>query len=175
MVLKRIGIGVAAFSFAAAFGIAGGGIRADAATVDLAEYGIIPNDGKSDTKAINKAIYDLGEAGGGEISLPAGEYRITLDDYNGNGYGLELKSGVTLNMDANTKLVVDANSYGMYEVLRIKGVNNVKVSGGQIIGDKKNHKKSGDNNEGHGVVIKDSTNVTVENMTVKDCWGDRCF
>ena len=153
---KRINSGIMALAAAivipaTALMIPDAGVEADAAgTFAVGDYGAIPGEGNG-----------VERYGGGTVTMPAGDFTITLDGMGGNGYGLELWSNVTLQMDKNTKLNVTGNSYGNYEVIRIKGMSNVTVTGGQLLGEKSKHKKSGDGNDGHGIVIRDSENVKI--------------
>ena len=178
---KRINAGIMALAAAimvpvVALMIPGAGVEADAAGIfAVGDYGAIPGDGVNDLKGINDAILAARDAGGGTVTMPAGDFTITLDGMGGNGYGLELWSNVTLQMDKNTKLNVTGNSYGNYEVIRIKGMSNVTVTGGQLLGEKSKHNKSGDGNDGHGIVIRDSENVKITNMTIKNNWGDGIY
>ncbi len=152
------------------------GVKADAAgTFSVTDYGAVADDGANDLEAIQKAIDAASDAGGGTVTFPSGDFTITLGGMNGNGYGLELKNNISLKMESNTKLTVTPNNYGNYEAVRIKGISNVSITGGQIIGDKNSHQKSGDGNDGHGIVIKDSNNVRIDSVTIKDCWGDGIY
>ncbi len=159
----------------AAFMASDSGISANAAgSFSVTDYGAVAGDGKDDLEAINNAITAANEAGGGVVTMPSGDFTIELGGMGGNGYGIEMKSNVTLQMNKNTKLNVVPNSFDNYEVIRIKGMSNVSVTGGQILGDKNKHKSSG-GEDGHGVVVKDSDNVNILNMTIKNCWGDGIY
>ena len=171
---------IAAYAVAAAFAIPAlamipAGSAKAAKTVDVTEYGAKPGDGVSDTDAIDEAINAVYEAGGGIVTMPAGDFDIKMTVMGGVGYGLEMKDNVTLQMEKGTKLNVVPNSCGHYEVLRIKNCKNIKVTGGQIIGDKSKHKKSGDENEGHGIMMGCAENVDISDMTIKNCWGDGIY
>lgn len=47
-------------------------------SLSVATYGAIPNDGKDDTKAIQKAIDTMRQRGGGSVLFPAGRYDISI-------------------------------------------------------------------------------------------------
>ena len=54
----------------------------------------------------------------------------------------------------------------------------MKVSGGKLIGDVPNHPESTSGNLGEwgmGVRITNSKNVTIENVTIRHCWGDGIY
>lgn len=67
--------------------------------VDVREYGANPDDGVDDTAAIQQAIDEVGERGGGEVRVPAGEFTLMLPLYMrdnvqliGDGYASHLKN-----------------------------------------------------------------------------------
>lgn len=60
-------------------------------SVNILDYGAVPNDGVLDTQAIQKAIDELSEKGGGKVIIPSGEYDIGA---------LTLKNNVNLHLEA---------------------------------------------------------------------------
>lgn len=64
----------------------------DAVTPDIDENA----GGEENSRAINRAIAELSDNGGGTINIPAGEYKITT---------IELKSNITLFIPSGTKLI----------------------------------------------------------------------
>lgn len=84
---------------------------------------------------------------------------------------VRLQSNVTLVMAADTVLKALPNASDSYQILRIHEVDNVRVVGGVIVGDRYEHKAATGAN-GHGISIRGSNNVVVDSVTVKDCWGD---
>ncbi len=136
-----------------------------ATTVSITEFGAIPNDSKDDREAINNAIRDVSEAGGGTITFPRGTFNITLEPLY--GVGIELKDNVTLSMSKNTIFKVKGNNYKRYAVVGIKACKNVVIKGGQIHGERKSH-GGGLNEDCFGVNIRDAQNIRLENMIIKD-------
>ncbi|MBQ2028522.1 MAG: hypothetical protein II481_03685, partial [Clostridia bacterium] len=61
--------------------------EAPSASVNVVDFGAIPNDGKEDTAAIQRAIDSLAE--GGTVYIPAGEYSIAY---------LEFRQGIHLRL-----------------------------------------------------------------------------
>lgn len=138
---------------------------------------------------------------GGQIGIPAGFSEINVDnsgvvdvtsaiqvelDKGGNRY---IPAGTYL-IDALTSLVVRSNTRLMlhkdavlqaktngstsYSVVLVDRVDNVEISGGTVIGERKTHTGTGGEG-GMGVRVIGSTNVTVRDMTMKDCWGDGLY
>lgn len=83
-----------------------------------------------------------------------------------------------MTLNSNTNLVIDGliklkgNDFKFYNIVRIKNVENVKVSGGgSIQGDILTH--TGTEGEwGMGIGIYSSKNITIQNLTITNCWGD---
>ncbi len=88
--------------------------------------------------------------------------------------------GCLINVSSNTKLSlhtiisIKGNNFISYNIIRIKGKENVAVSGGVLIGDVGKHQYvDGSTSQwGHGVHIYNSRNVKIEKMTVMKCIGD---
>jgi nitrous oxidase accessory protein NosD len=74
-------------------------------------------------------------------------------------------------MSPDAKLVVKPNSADGYSVLYAEGLQDVEISGGQIVGDRDQH--MGTTGEGgHGVRIRGSQRVTIRDMLISKGWGD---
>ncbi len=139
-------------------------------TLNVLDYGATADDGTDDTSAIQSAIQDA--ASGVTIYIPAGTYNISINSET--KASLYLKGNTTLFMDPNAILKVSATSIDEYSVLYCYYQTNAVVKGGQIIGELKNHTGSG-NGEGHGIAIKDSSNVTISNVYISKNWGDGIY
>jgi polygalacturonase len=147
-----------------------GGMTAKAeVAVNASEYGAYPNDGVDDTEQINKAIREVSEAGGGIVTIDAGEFNISTPVQ----IGIELKDNVTINMAANTVLRLKANSKNYYDYIAIKNAHNVTINGGKIYADKKQH--VGESEDCHAICIKDSQNVKLENVKIYDAVTDGIY
>lgn len=139
-----------------------------------------------DTPYINKMLRDYewidGTAGVHEVTLyiPAGVYHIdaTADGEDLFGKykfgGIVLTTNQKLVMSPSALLIALPNNKTNSQVINITGRDGVSVSGGQIIGERKEHKgKSGE--WGHGIAVFGSTNVTIENVDISQCWGDGIY
>lgn len=141
----------------------------EAATVNVLQYGAKANDNAVDTTAIQKAIDAAASAGGGIVDIPAGTFDVAV---NSSGNGLMLKSNVHLRMDSGTILKLKANSLQNYRLINVSNVQNVKITGGTLIGDRASHTGSG-GEWGHGVHIMGSaSSIYVYGVTAKNFWGD---
>lgn len=104
----------------------------------------------------------------GDIYISEGVYKVNVTNKNSS----------CLNVNSNTNITIDGSielqpcDKRFYGILRIVDVHDVKISGkGMIIGDIEHH--YGDTGEwGMGVDIWSSKNIMIENITIKNCWGD---
>lgn len=120
-----------------------------------------------DTAAFQAAINSL-PSSGGTVTVPAGRYMINALT------AVKLRSHVRLQMDPLAQLVAIPNSKTRYHVLEAIRVNNVEVTGGQIIGERARH--IGTTGEwGMGLDILGSSKVYVHDLQVSDCWGDGLY
>ncbi len=122
-------------------------------------------DGKTDdTAAIQKAL-DAHD----EVYIPAGTYLIDVDE------SLDLNDNQVLTMSDNATLKALPSSSQKNSVINISRVNNVTVTGGNIVGDRYSH--LGTSGEwGHGVQVKyGASNVSISDINVSDCWGDGVY
>ncbi|MBE5843690.1 MAG: hypothetical protein E7302_05840 [Butyrivibrio sp.] len=153
--------------------IPGTGIETKAeAAIDVTTYGALPDDNVDDREAINNAIRAANEAGGGTVTMPAGTFDVILEPLY--GMGIELQNNVTLSMDKNTILKVKSENKNRYEIISIKWKENVAVTGGQILGDKKSHKGKL-SEDCFGVRVIDSKKVKIQNMTIKNVVTDGIY
>lgn len=125
------------------------------------------NGAVDDTDSFNRAIYAARD-NNIPVYVPAGTYRINAD------VGIKLRDNVTLIMSPNAIIKANATDETNYHILRIKEVENVTVSGGQIIGDRYHHTGT-DGEWGMGIRIHDSKNVKISDVTISNCWGDGIY
>lgn len=104
------------------------------------------------------------------ITLMGPDYFISIDEKN--GYGLRLKSHVTL--DNRTSIWLRPNSWSQYDIIQVAKTTDVSIRGGRIIGDVDKHifvegKLSA---WGHGINVSAATDVVIENVKIERCMGD---
>ncbi len=134
----------------------------------VADFGAVANDGVDDTHAFQSAIDAAFKKGGGTVLVPNGRYIIDAVKT------VMLKDSITLRMDSEAYLVVSPNDKGIYNVLQIRNVENVKIIGGNIQGERYLHRGI-EGEWGMGIGIYEGRNITVEDVVVKDCWGDGIY
>lgn len=111
------------------------------------------------------------------LYIPAGVYHIDAVENTSGLYrsgGIDLKSNQKLVMSPSTLLVAIGNASSHYRIININVQNNVTVSGGQIIGERSIH-VGNSGQRGDGISIIGSTNVTIENVDISQCWGDGIY
>ncbi|QMT39929.1 Ig-like domain-containing protein [Neisseria shayeganii] len=139
------------------------------ANVKDAAYGA-KGDGKTDdTAAIQKAIDAVAAKGGGIVEIPAGTYMV--DAVNNR---LHMKSHVILRLADDTVLKAITNGETHYDLIRFRNVDNAHIIGGTLEGDRETHTGT-DGEAGHGIRLMAATNITIENVTVKNMWGDGIY
>lgn len=112
--------------------------------------------------------------------LPAGVYWIDPTDGGYDQFGKYKFGGIILTdnqkliMSPSALLMTIPNSKPGYHVIWAFGRENITISGGQIIGDRREHKGKG-GEYGHGIHISGCTNVTIEDVEISQCWGDGIY
>lgn len=91
-----------------------------------------------------------------------------------NDQGIKVKSNSNLIFPKRGGLVLKPSDKTGYVVLIIHGVNNVNIYNLSIKGDRKGHK--GTTGEwGMGVSIRASSDISLINPEISDCWGDGIY
>lgn len=136
-----------------------------------------------DTPYINKLLRDW-EWGYPDryeyMYLPAGVYHIDASVGGNDIFGKYKFGGIVLTdnqkliMSPSALLVALGNNQANTRVIYAFGRDNISISGGQIVGERKIH--TGSSGEwGHGIQISGCTNVTIENVDISQCWGDGIY
>jgi len=121
--------------------------------------------GQHDATAVIQAIVDAAASQATVASIPAGKFLINPD------IGIVLHSGSRLVLSPQTRLIARPSRSANYGIVRLYEIDNASVMGGQIIGERTNHLGKG-GEWGMGIDIRGSTNITISNVTVSNCWGD---
>lgn len=134
------------------------------ARVNVRDFGARGNGSTDDTGAIQRAINAL-PGNGGTVYIPAGTYMIDAER------SIRLRSRMHLQLDNDAKLKAKPTSSHKYDVVLADEVHAVEISGGQIIGERHQHR--GTSGEyGMGIRIRGCEWVTVRDIRLSDCWGD---
>jgi hypothetical protein len=123
-----------------------------------------------DTWAFQKAVNMVSDCGGGTVYVPSGNYLIDADS------SIKMKSNVTLKMvDTTARLIAKKSLQDRYYMIDIRDVDNVKIIGGKLIGDLDVHPDPNPPRKsewGMGIGVTRSTNITITDTHVTNCWGD---
>lgn len=110
--------------------------------IELSRWGIY-NDGthpQENLKGLNDALTWASSNGYNKIHLKSGTYLvdIALPECSGTK-GINIPSNTEFVMDSGTILKAETNSSTAYHIIYIENKENIKITGGQIIGDKDTH------------------------------------
>lgn len=139
-----------------------------------------PSGCTDDTPHINKLLRDWESAQKTNpdiyecLYIPAGVYWIDATPGEDTFGGIILTDNQTLVMSPSALLLTLGTSSGTYHVIWAFGRDNITISGGQIIGERKEHKGTG-GEYGHGIQISGCTNVTIKDVDISQCWGDGIY
>lgn len=123
---------------------------------------------KDDTMSFIRAIRSLDEECN-TLYVPVGTYRI-----NATVRIQVEKSDINIIMSDGAVLEAIGNSNTHSDVFEVKNVNNVTITGGIIKGERYQH--SGSKGEwGMGIGIYDSHNITVDGVSISQCFGDGIY
>lgn len=101
------------------------------------------------------------------IVIDKGTYFVTSSSF---GSAINVKSNVSIELNGNIAML--PNSYRGCSVIEIRNAHNVFMSGrGFVSGDKDSH-LGNDGEWGHGINIRNSSNVNITGIKVCSCWGD---
>ncbi|WP_409342064.1 right-handed parallel beta-helix repeat-containing protein [Paenibacillus sp. MBLB4367] len=143
-------------------------------TVSAKWFGAKGDGVTDDTAAVQAALY----SGAGTTFVPDGTYIIdgvvTAPFNIAPNRGLDIPDHTHLQLSPKAVLKMKTNASDAYTVIRIQDRTHVKLSGGTIEGDRSTH--TGTTGEwGYGICLNGAKNVTIEDVIIKNCWGDGIF
>lgn len=105
-----------------------------------------------------------------EIILEKPSYNCSIP--KNDGCLLLMSSNSTLRL--NTKITISGNNFTSYNIIRVKGKDNVTIAGGCLEGDVGRHTYVANNSSqwGHGINIYNSKDVTISDIEITHCIGD---
>jgi len=144
--------------------VAAGATRAvGGPTVDVRKFGAKGDGRADDTDAFEEAIEAL--PGGGILDVPDGDYLIdTLRS-------IRLRDGIHLRLARNARLIAQPNAAPRSYVILLRGVRDIRITGGAIVGDRDRHLGL-DGEWGHGIAIYSVRNLVISGIHISKCWGD---
>jgi hypothetical protein len=133
-------------------------------TINVRDHGAKGDGVHDDTAAFQAAINAL-PAGGGTVTVPAGNYMIDASR------AISLRSNMLLQMAPTAQLTAIPNTLTRSHVIKVWNVDNVQITGGRIVGERNGHLGSG-GEWGYGLNIEASNHIRVSDIHISDCWGD---
>ena len=129
---------------------------------------------ENDNKAFSDITYNWMDYYAGTydgIYVPAGVYMIDTQQaipvWNLSNMEIRMSPGAIL-------MAIASKSGGEYNVISVTNSDHVTISGGQIIGERYEHKGT-KGESGHGIGVYSSANVHIEGVDVSSCWGDGIY
>jgi hypothetical protein len=132
--------------------------------LNVLDYGAIGDGKTDDTLAFKSAIHALG-TDGGTIVIPPGVYLIDPVQ------SIRPTHNITLALAASAILKAIPTANTASDVILIKDVSNVCITGGTIIGERYGHLGTGIPG-GMGISVRGSSDIRIDGVTARDCWAD---
>lgn len=129
---------------------------------NILSYGAVA--GTDCTSSIQSAM-NAAAGTGGTVLIPDGTYKIDALTR------LRPQSNSTIHLEPNAILEALPNNQTGYAIVYVIEASDVTIQGGTIKGERDSHTGSG-GEWGMGISIINSQNITVRNITTRDCWGD---
>jgi hypothetical protein len=134
--------------------------------INVRRMGVV-GDGQSDDTDALQAAMDAAPPGS-TVYIPAGDYWIDASK------SIRPRSGIRLSLDPQATLRAIPNDLDASCVLLLEGVSSVEIAGGCIVGERDDH--LGTTGEwGHGISIRGSSNITLRDISISQCWGDGIY
>lgn len=133
-------------------------------TIEVRSKGALGNGVHDDTAAFQAAINAL-PSSGGTVHVSAGHYMIDATKT------IKMRSHTRLLMDNGATLEVIPNSAERYRMIQLWKVTDVRIVGGNLVGDRTKHKGS-TGEWGFGIYMAGATNTVVKAVKVSNFWGD---
>lgn len=131
--------------------------------VDLKKIGVKGDGITDDTELIN-----LGLTKFNNVYFSDGTYMINAETH------ILPKSNSTINLSKSAILKAISNSLDDYSIVKLENVENVKICGGTIFGDRETH-LSTTGEWGHCIYLKNSNNIILNDIILKNAWGDGLY
>lgn len=140
--------------------------------VNVKDFGAVS--GPSSYSQLNRTAFinafaTVAANGEGTVFIPDGDYYLNCAF---DTAFINVPSNCTIQMGKYTRIIVSNNgSTERYIVFNINNKSNVRISGGEIVGDKTTGLAAGF--YGYGICIRNgSSNITIENVVIKTCYSD---
>lgn len=147
-----------------------------AATVSVAEFGAIPNDGIDDRAAFQAAIDSQASLGGGEVFIDSGAYLLSQDGTEPWCLDISGADNVIIVGESRGSVVL-MQAAGIAEWVRLFSsqdgpVNNFTLRSLTLDGNKANQSI---HEHRHGALFSQATNIRVEDVEARNFTGDGLY
>jgi polygalacturonase len=133
-------------------------------TIEVRSKGALGNGVHDDTAAFQAAINAL-PADGGTVHVSAGHYMVNPLK------PIKMRSHTRLLMDSGATLEAIPNNAERYRMIQLWKVTDVRIVGGNLVGDRAKHKGS-TGEWGFGIYLAGATNTVIKSVKVSNFWGD---
>lgn len=134
--------------------------------MNVKQFGAKGDGSTDDTAVIQYAVSHCSN-----VYVPDGTYMVDGQYDSVTQSAILVPDNTSIKLAPNATLKVIPNSYTHYRILNIYQATNVKIEGGNLLGDKTTHlDTSGE--WGFGIYVRESSDVEVKNMHIDDMWGD---
>ena len=137
------------------------------AIANVRDYGARGDGIADDTPAFSRATAALPRSGG-TVLVPDGVYLMNPLQ------SIVLRDGITLHMSAGATLKAIPVGESHYAIVQGLNVNNIAILGGTILGERAQHSSAG-GEWGMGINILGCTDVHIQDVQIRDCWGDGIY
>lgn len=132
------------------------------------------SDATTNTSILNESIIYASENDIQKVKLKKGTYYVKI----GSKSEINLKDKIKLDLNGSTIKMIPTDNVG-YDVFSLVEVRNVSISNGTIVGDKLSHDYASNpdstHEQGMGIRIQSSANITIENMFISKTTGDGIY
>ncbi|MCA6954713.1 hypothetical protein [Pectobacterium polaris] len=147
----------------------------DSGSINAKEFlprGYVTDGSVSYTKELQSA---LDYAANKSLKLLMPDFTVMVSPKNTLHGGLNIPSNSKIIFQKNSKVIIEPNDLGGYELFSIRDASGIYIYGANLVGDKYSHiGKSGE--WGMCLSIKgDCNSIHIENATITDAWGDGIY
>ena len=145
--------------------------------IELERWGITSGDGDpvANRAGFNEAIAWATDNGHDHIVVPAGSYLVGEPLNDAYAGGIDLRGDMTFDLSEGAVIRMAPNDRWNYCVLNVDGGSNVRIHGGEIVGERAEHDYAGGgaHDEGHGICVWTGVDrVLVEDIELHELTGD---
>ncbi len=149
--------------------------------VDVTSHGAVGDGKTDDTLAIREAMRAVENSDDLDtVYFPNGTYLVDVSEHTSEGFPRD--SALRVQADdmrvvfaGGATLKIAPTNDATHAALSIHGRNNVEIVGGTFDGNRDAHNPDRKGGWGHCIRIMGATNVTIQNVTCRNAWGDGIY